>query len=173
VNMTRWKLFRCLLRFGLPVEVGTGGRTKFNRTRLGLPKGHWLDAACVGVSTPERLQAHDVRPLAIAATGHGWRRMCITDRFGFPIRHRSHQKEFYGFKTGDIVCAVVPTGKYAGRHIGRITVRARPSFRVLGFYMHPRHLVRLHRADGYDYGRKEVSALLLEAEARGPCADRF
>ncbi|WP_017661710.1 RRXRR domain-containing protein, partial [Baaleninema simplex] len=42
------RLRKLLKETGLPVEVGTGGQTKFNRTRLGLPKTHGFDAACVG-----------------------------------------------------------------------------------------------------------------------------
>ncbi len=52
VNATRWALYHALKATGLPVETGTGGRTKYNRTRLGLAKSHWADAACVGASTP-------------------------------------------------------------------------------------------------------------------------
>lgn len=48
VNSTRWALFNRLKETGLPVSTGSGGQTKFNRVRLGLPKTHWLDAACVG-----------------------------------------------------------------------------------------------------------------------------
>ena len=48
VNSTRWALFNRLKETGLPVSTGSGGLTKFNRTRLKLPKTHWLDAACVG-----------------------------------------------------------------------------------------------------------------------------
>jgi 5-methylcytosine-specific restriction endonuclease McrA len=55
VNTTRWALYERLKALGLPVEVGTGGRTKWNRTKRGLPKTHWVDAACVGASTPEVL----------------------------------------------------------------------------------------------------------------------
>jgi 5-methylcytosine-specific restriction endonuclease McrA len=51
VNSTRWALYHQLTATGLPVETGTGGLSKFNRTRLGLSKTHWLDAACVGRST--------------------------------------------------------------------------------------------------------------------------
>jgi len=32
----------------LPVVTGSGGLTKFNLTRLELPKSHWLDVACAG-----------------------------------------------------------------------------------------------------------------------------
>jgi len=56
VNATRWALHRRLVATNLPVEVGTGGRTKWNRTRRSLPKAHWTDAACVGASTPETLR---------------------------------------------------------------------------------------------------------------------
>src|SRR5262249_30252531 len=57
VNTTRWALYHHLQATGLPMEAGTGGRTKWHRTVQGLPKAHWLDAACVGASTPERLDA--------------------------------------------------------------------------------------------------------------------
>jgi len=40
-----------------------------NRTRRELPKTHWLDAACVGTSTPDVLRVQQVVPLAIQATG--------------------------------------------------------------------------------------------------------
>ena len=32
------------------MAFGTGGRTKFDRTRQGHPKDRWIDAACVGES---------------------------------------------------------------------------------------------------------------------------
>ena len=55
VNATRWKLKETLEAIGLPVEVGSGGLTKFNRKRNGIRKSHWTDAACVGTSTPDSL----------------------------------------------------------------------------------------------------------------------
>lgn len=60
VNTTRWALYQRLSATGLPMEVGTGGRTKWNRTQRGLPKAHWLDAACVGASTPPLLRTREV-----------------------------------------------------------------------------------------------------------------
>lgn len=151
VNATRWKLFEALKAFGLPVETGTGGRTKYNRTRLGFPKAHWLDAACVGASTPDNLKTDGVKPLQIKATGHGTRQMCQTDKYGFPKAHRTRQRIFHGFRTGDMVRAAIPTGKYAGTHVGRVTIRFRPSFKLNGFDVHPKYLEVLHRRDGYDY----------------------
>src|SRR5262249_38631597 len=50
VNATRWALFQRLVAQRLPLETGTGGRPKWNRTVRGLPKTHWTDAACVGAS---------------------------------------------------------------------------------------------------------------------------
>jgi 5-methylcytosine-specific restriction endonuclease McrA len=159
VNSTRWTLYGRLVATGLPVEVGTGGRTRYNRARLGLPKAHWIDAAVVGASTPDALALRGVQPLLIKATGHGTRQMCGTDRYGFPLRHRPRAKTFQGWQTGDLVRAVIPSGKYAGTHTGRISIRHRPSFRLNGVDVHPKYLTRLQWADGYDYSvRKENGA---------------
>ena len=69
--------------------------TKYHRVSRGLEKTHWLDAACVGKSTPECLQTRGVSPLHIKATGSGNRQLCGTDKYGFPIRHRARQKHVY------------------------------------------------------------------------------
>jgi 5-methylcytosine-specific restriction endonuclease McrA len=151
VNATRWGLWRRLTATGLPVECGSGGRTKFNRTKRGLPKTHWLDAACVGVSTPEVLKVDGVRPLLIKAMGHGSRQMCRTDKYGFPIQHKLRASGFAGFKTGDIVRADIRVGKHQGKHSGRIAIRYRPCFRLGKIDVAPKYLTIIHRADGYDY----------------------
>ncbi|HEX6289214.1 MAG TPA: RNA-guided endonuclease IscB [Herpetosiphonaceae bacterium] len=81
VNSTRWALYQRLVAARLLVEVGSGGRTKFNRTRRGLPKAHWLDAACVGASTPEDLRTRGVDPLLIrAVVPHGKQRGTFVGR---------------------------------------------------------------------------------------------
>src|SRR5574343_834697 len=68
VNAARWTLVN-RLRTWLPVTTGSGGRTKFNRTRQGYAKDHWIDAACVGESG-ERVTIPDgMKPLAITAKG--------------------------------------------------------------------------------------------------------
>jgi 5-methylcytosine-specific restriction endonuclease McrA len=151
-NATRWALFNRLKGLGLPIETGSGGLTKFNRTRRGLPKAHWIDAVCVGQETPEKLEIAGVCPLRIKATGHGSRQMCRTNKYGFPKAHRTHKRMYMGFQTGDIVKADIPGGKYAGHHIGRLSaVRQRPSFKLNGFDAHPKYLKQIHRADGYEY----------------------
>lgn len=45
VNSTRWALYERLKAYGLPVECGSGGLTKWNRTARNLEKTHWIDAA--------------------------------------------------------------------------------------------------------------------------------
>ena len=112
VNSTRWTLFNRLRTTGLPVSTGSGGLTKFNRTRLNLPKTHWLDAACVG--KVESLKILTNKPLSIKATGHGTRQMCRTGKFGFPSRYVPRFKFVKGFQTGDIVKAIVTSGKKIG-----------------------------------------------------------
>ena len=155
VNSTRWALFNALKATGLPVEVGTGGRTKFNRTKQELPKAHWIDAACVGVSGTNIEVPEDLQPLLVRATGHGSRQMCSTDKFGFPKSHRTGIKKHFGFETGDIVRAVVPSGKNKGTHVGRVTVRSRPGFVVNTdagrIEVHVKHLKAVQRRDGYAY----------------------
>jgi 5-methylcytosine-specific restriction endonuclease McrA len=157
VNATRWGLYDRLQASGLPIETGTGGRTKWNRTQRGLPKAHWIDAACVGASTPPVLRIAGIVPLAITATGHGVRQMCGTNRAGFPTRHRTRQTRHFGFATGDLVRARVPAGlKTAGRHVGRVLVRASGRFdmatgtgRVQG--VSHRYCQLVARRDGYAY----------------------
>jgi hypothetical protein len=57
--------------------------------------------------------------------------MCGTDPFGFPMRHRTRRKRYFGFQTGDLVRASVPTPlKTSGVHVGRVLVRASGSFDV-------------------------------------------
>ena len=160
VNTTRYRIVEELRQLGLPIETGSGGRTKYNRTQQDYPKAHWIDAACVGESGAKVFLSKRLRPLRITATGHGSRQMCGTDRYGFPNRHRSRTKSFMGFQTGDIVQATIRTGKYEGNYTGRIAIRQRASFRLTTdcstgrnqrFDVHPRTLTILHRNDGYTY----------------------
>lgn len=158
VNSTRWELYGQLQVLGLPVECGSGGRTKFNRTSRRLDKTHWLDAACVGASTPDMLLVQNVNPLQIKAMGHGTRQMCQTDKFGFPRQHRQRHKSYFGFQTGDMVRATIPVGrsKYTGTYVARCTVRASGAFKLrVGKQDIPcghKYCVAVHRCDGYQYG---------------------
>ena len=154
VNSTRWALFNRLKETGLPVTTGSGGQTKFNRTRLGLPKTHWLDAACVG--TVDKLEVCTIQPLLIKATGHGSRQRCRTDKYGFPSRYVPANPFVKGFQTGDIVKADVPTGKKTGQHTGRVAVRSTGSFNIrtadgLVQGINAKYCQITHKKDGYGY----------------------
>jgi len=155
VNSTRWALLNQLKKTELPVTTGSGGQTKFNRTRLQLPKCHWLDAACVGKVA--ELKVLTSQALLIKATGHGSRQMCGTDKFGFPIRHKSRKQIHQGFQTGDIISATVTAGKKVGSYMGRVLCRASGSFdiattmgRVAG--ISHKYCKPIHKKDGYSYG---------------------
>ena len=154
VNATRWALHRELHKVGLPVEVGTGGRTKFNRSRFGIPKTHALDAACVGeVGT---LHGWRAPTLAIRATGRGAYQRTRLTKHGFPRGYLMRAKRVAGFQTGDHVRAVVPAGKKAGVQVGRVAVRATGSFNIqtpagVVQHIHHRYCRLLQRADGYGY----------------------
>jgi 5-methylcytosine-specific restriction endonuclease McrA len=119
VNAARWALVH-RFKVEMPVTTGSGGRTKFNRTRQGYAKDHWIDAACVGESG-ERVTIPDgMKPLAITAKGRGTHQVVRTDRFGFPRGKAGRIKRVHGFSTGDIVKLVQPAGKYAGTYIARL-----------------------------------------------------
>ncbi len=154
VNATRWELFRTLKNI-LPTTTGTGGQTKFNRTRSCLEKQHWIDAACVG--NIETIKLLTQQPLRIKCTGWGTRQMCGTDRYGFPTRHRERKQVHFGFKTGDIIKAVVLSGKKVGEYVGRVLCRKTGSFdivtkagRIAGISY--RFCTPIQQKDGYSYG---------------------
>ncbi len=160
VNTTRWALSERLKEGGLPVEYGSGGLTKFNRSTRNLPKMHWLDAANVGKSTPEKLQIRGIMPLRITANGHGCRQMCLMDETGFP-RTKPKQKHFtHGFRTGDIVRAIIPAQlNHAGVHVGRLSAKAKGGFtiatakgKITG--VGKKYCRVLQRADGYGYAQQ-------------------
>lgn len=119
VNASRWVLVN-RLKAWLPVTTGSGGRTKFNRTRQGFEKDHWIDAVCVAESG-ERVSIRDgMKPLVITAKGRGTHQVVRTDRFGFPRGKAGRIKRVHGFSTGDIVKLVQPSGKYTGTYIARL-----------------------------------------------------
>ncbi|HKO24605.1 MAG TPA: RNA-guided endonuclease IscB, partial [Chloroflexota bacterium] len=117
VNATRWALVDALRRRGVSLDLASGGRTKFNRAKLGVPKQHCLDAACVGCV--EALHGWDVAVLCIGCRGRGSYQRTLLSAHGFPRGYLMRQKQVRGFQTGDIVRASVPSGKKAGEYIGR------------------------------------------------------
>lgn len=157
VNATRWALYHRLEATGLPVATGSGGRTQWNRTKQGIPKTHWLDAACVGVSTPPHLRYTHLLPLHITAMGRHSRQMCRTNAYGFPDTAAKATSSVGGFRTGDMVRAIVPASSVkAGTYVGRIAIRATGSCNIKTAKetiqgIHVRYCSPLHRGDGYTY----------------------
>ncbi|MCP4346517.1 MAG: HNH endonuclease [Desulfobacterales bacterium] len=148
VNSTRWALYGRLRAFGLPVETGSGGMTKFSRTKRNLPKSHWTDAACVGKSTPEVLKTDDVEPLQIKAKGQGGRQKAVLNRHGQPKQHRP-LKPVFGWRSGDIAKFGGITVRVIPRTTGSFELTPVKGGRV--FSRSYKKLVRVHRSDGYQY----------------------
>lgn len=172
VNTTRWALYERLKAMGVPVESGSGGHTKYNRVKRGLPKTHWIDATCVGASTPEVLHVTGVRPLLITATGYGSRQLCLMDKHGFVRTKPKQAKVVKGFQTGDMVKAIVTAGVHTGVHVGRVAVRATGSFNITTSSgtrqgINARDCRVLHRCDGYTYQKGAVAFPLVSLQAAG------
>lgn len=161
VNTTRRALTRAIAHSGFPVITGTGGQTKFNRHRLGVPKTHALDALCVG--SVDTISGISLPVLTITSTGRGTYARTRSDKHGFPRLRLARTKRHHGYATGDLVRASVPRGKNAGTHTGRVAVRASGSFNIttntgtLQSVSH-RHVQLIQRADGYRYTRPREEA---------------
>ncbi len=156
VNSTRWALFNSLKETGLPVITASGGKTKFNRTRLQLPKAHWIDAACVG--DVDDLKFLTTNVLKVESTGHGCRRMCRINKYGFPCT--APKQVFNHVSTGDIVKVNLIKNRnnvLAGFYIGRVKTPTNKGCEVIinGFrikFSNMKNVKILHRNDGYTYG---------------------
>ncbi|MDD2714025.1 MAG: RNA-guided endonuclease IscB [Simplicispira sp.] len=158
VNATRWALAHALKVTGLPVELASSGRTKFNRYTLGIPKIHALDAACVGAMTA--IQNWQRPILMLKATGRGSYQRTRLNKFGFPRGYLMRSKRVQGFGTGDMVRADVPSGVKAGAHTGRVAIRASGFFNIQSHQggksvvvqgISHRHCCVMQRSDGYGY----------------------
>ena len=159
INSTRFVLLERLKARGLPVEVSSGGETKFNRNQQQIPRSHWLNAVCIGPNTPENLKWDQVQPLAIKAMGHGKRQMVNVDAFGFP-RGKPKGTPVHPFRTGDVVRAAIPKGKYVGEYEERIssikTSETRvgiPNKKGQGtIYLQTKYITtKIFSSDGFDY----------------------
>ena len=156
-NATRRALWKTLDE-RLPTRVGTGGRTKWNRTRNQLPKSHTLDALCVGKLDTV---SQTIRAVLVAGcAGRGTYARTRPDKHGFPRLRLPRSKGVFGFATGDLVRAAVPKGKKAGTHTGRVAVRASGSFNITTAHgtvqgISHKHVRQLQRADGYAYTIQE------------------
>ncbi|MCY0927349.1 RNA-guided endonuclease IscB [Streptomyces sp. H27-H1] len=159
MNATRNRLVEALTTLQRPVSTWSGALTHWNRTAMGLPKSHTLDALVTGhldhlggaavVRVPQQV-------LVVTATGRGSYARTTPDRYGFPRLLRPRKKQHYGFATGDLVRADLSRGKWRGRWVGRIAVRASGQHRLTTatcrFDVSHRNVRLLQRGDGYTYG---------------------
>ena len=130
INATRWKVYATLIKTGLPVECGSGARTKMNRISLNLPKTHYYDSCSIGKSTPTSLFFKTDEVLFIKNLGRGSYKRTTLDKYGFPRAYLPRQKYFFGFQSGDMVKAIVPKGKYKGTWYGSVACRNTGSFNI-------------------------------------------
>ena len=156
MNIIRYKLVEELSQFSLPIELGSGGLTKFNRTNQNYPKDHWIDASCIGKSGEKIIIPSRLTPLNIKAIGRGSRQMCRVDKYGFPRTKPKKKGDCFGFKTGDLVRAIVTKGKKEGIYIGRLAVRESGNFNIstkngVVQGISYRYCRLLQRNDGYNY----------------------
>jgi 5-methylcytosine-specific restriction endonuclease McrA len=160
VNITRRTLYRQFEQSDLPLEVGTGGRTKYNRRIQNYAKVHWIDAACVGVSGERVYISPRHVPIIIRAKGRQSRLMCRPDKYGFPRTKSKLGRIQFGFQTGDMTKAIVEKGQKQGVYIGRVAVRSSGKFditthrgKVQG--INYRYFTHLYKSDGYSYEKGE------------------
>lgn len=164
VNSYRKCLQKALfLKFG-EVECSSGGKTKYNRKQLNLPKDHHYDALCVG-NIPDTgfKDLTNGYCLYVKANGRGNRLRGNINCCGVIItKYKDNTKRMSGIQSGDIVVADVPLGasKYVGIHKGRVTIRKTGYFSIKekqpdGKYkpipVNQKYCRVLQHTDGYEY----------------------
>jgi 5-methylcytosine-specific restriction endonuclease McrA len=132
VNSTRRYTEGHLFGMFNDVECSSGGKTKYNRINLGLPKDHHYDALCVG-AVPENgyKDLTNGYCLFAAAMGRGSRFRSKINNCGIVIvKLGKPPKRIWGFQNGDIVVADIPKGKYVGHYVGRVNTRQSGYFAI-------------------------------------------
>lgn len=103
----------------------------------------------------------------ITATGRGFHQRTVPNKYGFPRSYRTRQKVHYGLMPWDLVRALVPKGKKAGTHVGRVSVRATGRLNIatnvgtvqgIGHM----HVILNQRGDGYKYSSNQLSNRIRE-----------
>ena len=156
VNISRKQIIKELSGLNVPVLTGTGAETKYNRVSQGYGKEHYIDALCSGTTGTKVYISSKLKPLLIKKERRNNRQMCLVDKYGFPRGKAKGSKIVKGFKTGDMVKAVVLKGKKKGVYKGKVSVRSSGSFNIkvkrgvvegIGW----KNCIILHRFDGNSY----------------------
>lgn len=158
-NSIRLYVMRRLSAMG-ELTVGYGYTTSKNRVSLGLPKDHWIDAAvCTDNGSTVKVNPN-LKPLIIKATGRGSRQFCSMNKYGFPrTSAKPRSKNFFGFKTGDIIKVTIPkdakTKMSAGVYMGRVVTRSSGRFDIkvkdAKINVSHKHCELIYLMDGYSY----------------------
>lgn len=156
VNSNRRYVERELFKIFGDIECSSGGKTKFNRKQLNLPKDHHFDSLCVGTVPDDGYKNTNQRCLYIEANGRGNRLRGNVNECGIiTVKYKNRNKLIDGFQSGDIVSADIPKGKYAGKYVGRITVRSDGYFNIktnAGIIVaNHKYCKLLQHIDGYSY----------------------
>lgn len=195
VNSTRNGIKLSASKFGVPVRTGDGASTKMIRIKSGLPKEHWIDAACVTTDKPVKLNIY--QPLRVKSTGHGSRQSRRVNENGFPVisvKLGSEGKkvvipikpkeEYKHCTAGDYVKATLlrdsiskkkdELGQYivnvkAGTYQCRIKTPNKTGAEVVidgkRLTIKQSYLKFIHRSDGYSYNFTQINPDLLQNRA--------
>ena len=144
VNSTRFFLMESIKMTGIPVSCGTGGQTKWNRTRMGLDKEHWIDAACVG--DVDQINIKISKPLLVFCRGQGGRQRSAVNSFGYPVR-TNPLRPIHGWRSGDVVRLSGKLYSISPRNSGHfdLTRGKERTSKSMSF------LTPVHKMDGYRY----------------------
>ena len=156
VNISRNHIIERMKIFKIPIKTSTGALTKFNRDIQGYKKEHHIDALCVGESGNKVYIPDSLKPLLIKKERRNDRQMTRVDKYGFPRSKSKSVKQVKGFKTGDIVKAIVVKGKKKGVYMGRVAIRKTGIFDIKTKNttiqgIHNKCFKIIQRIDGYSY----------------------
>ena len=118
-----------------------------------------------------------MRCLTASAQKTNNRQMCLMDKYGFPRTKAKGQSTVYGFKTGDNVKAVVPNGKYRGKHIGKVMVRTSGYFDIKTikgkFSLNYSYCKTTHKKESFTYQHGTKTILKIISNRRDCIKDIF
>ncbi len=195
VNSTRNAIKLSASKFEVPVRTGDGASTKMIRIKSGLPKEHWIDAACV--ATDKFVKLNIYQPIRVKSMGHGSRRSRRVNGEGFPVvsvklnqenkkvvTHIEPKKEYKHCRAGDYVKATLAAdskskkkndlGEYilnvrAGTYQCRIKTPNKTGAEVVingkRVSVKQNCISFIHRSDGYSYNFTQINPASLQDQA--------